>query len=346
MNNLTEFINVVYNTLPMAFKENKSKQKLNFICNNLSSSFVKNNIILELRLNKQMSIDISVSIKQNSETIIKNFNSFFFNKIVNNAFYQNIKKLIKNWEKKEIFKKNIEVIWFEFDSANSYSDKISIPNIFICFKNKSIIIDSNLQQDFRNIKFKIINLVYKILYNKQLLKKTAFNLKNSINLLPETAFLFAVGFMLNRKTDSIRLSIRNIDLNNIVKYLTLINLTEITQNLTNKIKPFYKILDYLALDIDVGKTIGHKIGIELYILKNSSKSLKKLIEKLEKFNYGHKNKINLLSKIQGKKSILSLSNDEILNLNSILIKILYIKFIFEKGEILNPKIYILLPETL
>ena len=145
-------------------------------------------------------------------------------------------------------------MWLEFDIEDS-SANIPVPSCF--FGPKPIYAKSNYQET--------IDTALNLLQNQEISEGIKTKIFNCIDLLPAKAYVFQVGVMLARKSEVVRLCIRNISPEEILNYLSAINWNgsfEALQERLNKISTYAERID---LDIDVGESVLPKIGLECYL---------------------------------------------------------------------------------
>jgi len=82
-------------------------------------------------------------------------------------------------------------------------------------------------------------------------------------LLPDE-HVFQVGLMLSRGAGPVRLCIRLRSLERIVEYLVGVGWPGDEATLRGVLEPLFRSVDRVLLDIDVGETVGAKVGLECY----------------------------------------------------------------------------------
>jgi hypothetical protein len=87
-------------------------------------------------------------------------------------------------------------------------------------------------------------------------------------LLPDEQ-VFQVGLMLSRGAGAVRLCIRLHSAERIVEYLAGVGWPGDEAGLRDVLEPVARSVDRVLLDIDVGETVGAKIGLECYFDRNS-----------------------------------------------------------------------------
>ncbi|MDJ0713520.1 MAG: hypothetical protein QNJ54_04790 [Prochloraceae cyanobacterium] len=160
----------------------------------------------------------------------------------------------------------INNVWLEFDIDDSLTT-IPIPS---CFFGPQPIYSTfssseNAPKDRETNSHQwITQNALKVLLDRDISPQVERQLFKCIDLLPSEAYVFQIGVMLSRKSDLIRVCIRNISPKQILEYLTKINWQ-------GSLKPLKELLDKISsfaeridLDIDVGESVRPKIGLECY----------------------------------------------------------------------------------
>ncbi len=158
-----------------------------------------------------------------------------------------------------------DYIWLEFDVAENGLSAIPIPSIFFApFDQKN---KTHLKGDLSTT---IILESLETIQGKTLNPIIVQQLRNVEKALPDTAYIFQVGTMLAREVDAYRICIKDISILEVIPFLQKVgwkgNIDALKENL-NKIDA---LIDRICLDIDVGTSIGNKIGLECYQEYNES----------------------------------------------------------------------------
>jgi hypothetical protein len=150
----------------------------------------------------------------------------------------------------------INNIWLEFDIDES---PVSIPVPSCFFGPQAIYSGSDSQWT--------INTALKLLQNRDVPQVIATKLLNCFELLPDDAYIFQIGVMLARKSDLVRVCIRNISPEEILKYLAALNWSGSIDALHQTLNKLSSYATRIDLDIDIGESILPKIGLECYLDK-------------------------------------------------------------------------------
>ena len=145
-------------------------------------------------------------------------------------------------------------MWLEFDIEES-SPNIPIPSCF--FGPKPIYAHSDAQWT--------IDTALNLLQNQEISGVIKTKILNCINSLPAEAYVFQIGVMLARKSEVVRLCIRNIAPEDILNYLSAINWNGSVEALQEKLAKISTYAERIDLDIDVGESVLPKIGLECYL---------------------------------------------------------------------------------
>ena len=168
--------------------------------------------------------------------------------------WNKVRQFCQEWENREsILYSNLSNIWLEFDIGQQLAPYS--PCMFFgtatadnCTVSHSILIQEGL----------------KLLVPEAIEGKRHQTLLKVFDRLPSSVHIFQIGAMLSRKSPAIRLCLRNIEPDEIVATLVDIGWNGDNGNLSNLIKTLMTISKRIDVDIDVGETIGNKIGLECY----------------------------------------------------------------------------------
>ncbi|MBR8834888.1 MAG: hypothetical protein DSM106950_12845 [Stigonema ocellatum SAG 48.90 = DSM 106950] len=114
-------------------------------------------------------------------------------------------------------------IWLEFD-VESPPPTVPVPSLFFGFKGIPSRISTASQSGVASHPHQWVpQSALKLLLDKSLPSLVEYQLLNCFDLLPTEAYVFQIGVMLARKSDLVRICIRNISPEQILDYLTQIN---------------------------------------------------------------------------------------------------------------------------
>ncbi len=192
--------------------------------------------------------------------------------LMEHSVWSNIRDFSSNWDThtSPMYEK-VRNVWLEFDMDRSGAS-IPIPS---CFFGPEPIY-SNPDQPPQNSLVKgedshphqwVSKTALKLLLGKELPYKVERQLFNCFDLLPTETYVFQIGVMLARKSDLVRICIRNISPEQILDYLTKINWSGCVSKLKAILTKLSSLVERIDLDIDVGESILPKIGLECYLSK-------------------------------------------------------------------------------
>ncbi|WP_330204433.1 2OG-Fe(II) oxygenase [Cyanobacterium sp. Dongsha4] len=182
--------------------------------------------------------------------------------LLNNKIWININSFCEEWNKPDsILLEKIDNIWLEFDIDDNLDD-IPIPSCFFApqpiYKNKN---NEDLQWIWQCLK---------LLKGIEIKPDIKQNLSKCFQLLPLGSYVFQIGLMLARETDFIRICIRDINPSKITQYLEKLDWSGSIIELEKVLNDLAKYSARIDLDIDVGKEIAPKIGLECYLERQPS----------------------------------------------------------------------------
>ena len=174
-----------------------------------------------------------------------------------------------NWtDSKSQLNNDVDHIWLEFD-IDSREFKIPEPSLF--FAPKKIVKDNQTK-----LNYNIVENALELLLARKLPYQTKQQLNKSLNLLPIGAKVFEVGIMLPREQESqaIRLCVENIPKSKISNYLTDIEWTDSSNNLSSILPEIFELVDDIKLNFAIEQTVYPKVGFECYFNNGTSRSPK------------------------------------------------------------------------
>jgi hypothetical protein len=181
--------------------------------------------------------------------------------LMEHPVWTNIREFSSNWDTdtSPIYEK-VRNVWLEFD-INGLPNTIPIPS---CFFGPEPIYSAKSDNPHR---YEWVSHALKLLMGRTLPDKVEHQLFNCFDLLPKEAYVFQIGVMLARKSDLVRICIRNISPEQILEYLTQINWQGCVSELKPILTKLSTLVERIDLDIDVGEIILPKIGLECYLSK-------------------------------------------------------------------------------
>jgi hypothetical protein len=178
--------------------------------------------------------------------------------------WQHIRLFSTNWESEaSVLYDRIRNVWLEFDTATPTDSMIPVPSCFVA--PEPIFVTPALQQDHPHAA--IWDIALPLLLGHELAQATKQNLIQCIAQLPEHAYIFQIGLMLARESDTVRLCIRDIPPQALVTYLQGLNWPGNLDRLNALLTEITPMVDRIDLDIDVSDILHPKIGLECYLFK-------------------------------------------------------------------------------
>jgi hypothetical protein len=179
--------------------------------------------------------------------------------LLENPFWQRAVKLFQAWTDTEhILSQSVEVFWLEFDYQDPGYNLT--PDLF--FKISESSSDDRIAQ--WELRRRILDEIYSILFDIPFPFHLADNLKVCIDALPDSGALYQIGFMIPRKTEAIRLVLARIELDEIENYLNKIDWPGEMGTVKNLISSYSPKFDYFVYNLNIGKTILPYLSIEMY----------------------------------------------------------------------------------
>ena len=183
--------------------------------------------------------------------------------LLENPIWSRIRNFSSSWVKySSPFFGRVCNIRLECDVNGTHSN-IPVPSFFFGLKSINSVLSTCSNQSNRVHPCQWISQVpLELLFDKNLSSKVECQLFKVFDLLPSHAYVFQIGAMLARNTETIRVCIKNISPEQILEYLVRIgwsgSISELEEVLTN----LSTFVDAIALNIDVDEVIGPKIGLE------------------------------------------------------------------------------------
>lgn len=183
-----------------------------------------------------------------------------------NKSWQKVLKFAQNWnDPTSDIHEYTDYIWLEFDVVETGKTDIPTPSIFFApFDQKN---KTHLKGAKSNA---IILKSLKTIQNKKINSTLVRQLQLVEKSLPDQAYIFQVGTMLAREVDAYRICINEISISAVIPFLQKIGWTGDLNALEARLKEIESLIKCVCLDIDVGETIGNKVGLECYQDSNES----------------------------------------------------------------------------
>lgn len=188
--------------------------------------------------------------------------------LMDEPVWRHIRDFGTHWDTElSVLYKKVRNVWLEFD-INGQTAARSIPSCFFgpepIYSAKSIYSASS--DDLYPYQW-VTQTALKLLLDKTLPSQVEHQLFNCFDLLPTGAHVFQIGLMLARKSELVRICIRDISPAQILEYLTQINWSGSVSELKVILTKLSSLVERIDLDIDVGEVISPKIGLECYLTK-------------------------------------------------------------------------------
>ena len=155
-------------------------------------------------------------------------------------------------------------VWLEFD-VDGAPPFIPIPSVFFGLQPSG-------QEGASGAAYKpnldeyvtTIETVIQLLSGNELAPRKLETLSDCFRALSSVEHVFQVGLMLSRGAEAVRLCINLRTVEGIVEYLAGVGWPGSEADVLGVLEPIAHLVDYVCLDIDVGETVHHKIGLECY----------------------------------------------------------------------------------
>jgi hypothetical protein len=158
----------------------------------------------------------------------------------------------------------VDNVWLEFD-VDGVAPAILIPGVFFGLQPSG-------QETARGVAYEpnldgyitTIETVKQLLSGNELAPRKLEMLSDCFRALSSSEHVFQVGLMLSRGTEAVRLCITIGSVEHTVEYLARVGWPCSEADVLGVLEPIGSLVDYVYLDIDVGETEHHKIGLECY----------------------------------------------------------------------------------
>jgi hypothetical protein len=158
----------------------------------------------------------------------------------------------------------VQNLWMEFDICGS-SAVLPVPSLFIgSYQLRPFSLAVDLCRMPSHCAW-LTELAMPVLMDHAHDPVVADQVARCINLLPDRAVVFQVGFMLPRPWRTVRLCVRGILPHDIVDYLRVLDWDGSLEKLEELLDSFSKKVNRVDLDIDVADRVLPVIGLECYL---------------------------------------------------------------------------------
>jgi hypothetical protein len=155
----------------------------------------------------------------------------------------------------------VDNVWLEFDIDGPVPD-LPIPSVFFGLLT-NIGTDTTQEPDADRYRA-TVETAMRLLSGSEPQPRMLETLSHCFRALWPDEQVFQVGLMLSRGAGAVRLCIRLRSVERIVEYLARVGWPGDEAGLRGVLDPLSRSVDRVLLDIDVGETVGAKIGLECY----------------------------------------------------------------------------------
>ena len=256
---ISDFIGAITPHLPTICQEQINKlQKLtaNF------PSFLSNTLIFEYCLDRENTpVDLSLGI--NSAASSRNLLLAGLHpcidlpqNLLENDKWQQVRSFAKAWKDKgSTIHDFVDTIWLEFDSETVLLSNCPIPSFF--FASDRITSEGIKEVDW------VTNDALKLIFGKPLKSEVARQVNRCIRLLPKEARAKSFGIMLSRSEERVRMVTSKMPADKVLNYLSTVGWSGDRQDIQSIITAIGQIVKDINVSIDIGSSIGSRLGLEL-----------------------------------------------------------------------------------
>ena len=155
----------------------------------------------------------------------------------------------------------VDNVWLEFDIDGPVPD-VPVPSVFFGLPT-NVQTDATHEPDVDRYRATAETPI-RLLSGDEPPPRMLETLSSCFRALSPDEQVFQVGLMLSRGADAVRLCIRLRSVERIVEYLAGVGWPGDEAGLRGVLDPLARSVDRVMLDIDVGETVGAKIGLECY----------------------------------------------------------------------------------
>jgi len=160
--------------------------------------------------------------------------------------------------------RGIDRIWLEFDVDRSPS-AIPIPSVFLGLRTGDPSLMTGTASVAGRADWWMTDTALPLLRGTRLPHAVTRQLVRCVDSLPGEATLFAVGIMLARRADEVRLCIADLGRQGILNYLDRIGWRGAIPEVADLLSRWSKLVNRIGLHIDVGEMVGPRIGLEYHL---------------------------------------------------------------------------------
>lgn len=256
---ISDFLGAIATQLPTVCQDrinNLQKLTANF------PSLLSNTLIFEYCLDQEnTSVDLSLGI--NSATSSRNlllagrhpYIDLPQNLLENDA-WQQVRSFARAWADTESkIHDFVDTIWLEFDSESALLSNCPIPSFFFAS-------DRVTSAQIKNNSW-VTNDALKLISGSPLKSDVCKQVDRCIRLLPKEVHARSFGIMLSRSEERVRMVTSKMPADKVLNYLTRVGWSGDRQGIQPIIMAMGQIVKDINVSIDIGSSIGSRLGLEL-----------------------------------------------------------------------------------
>ncbi|MCI0626728.1 MAG: hypothetical protein L0387_34620 [Acidobacteria bacterium] len=152
-------------------------------------------------------------------------------------------------------------LWLEFD-VEGMPPRIPVPNIFFCLREMRMPAAEGEAKELAERIQAVVSAALPLLRGGGVTTDIARDLEICFKAVPAGAHVYAIGVMLARSTEAVRLCIKDIERDHLLDYLGMIGWTGSYRELRPTVSMLSQLVDRIHLDIDVGTHVMDGVGLE------------------------------------------------------------------------------------
>lgn len=218
----------------------------------------------ECRLNGQTQLDLQQCIPTNSPQLLllqAHWANHVKHQASNSPVWERLLAFLTQWrEADSTVQKALSELWLEFDS-DGLTGEMPLPALFFALpKESSLASDSEVASET------ILALLLETAFHEALRQQV----QCCFTACEHEVFVSHIGVMLSRSTETVRVNVKRLQPHTLTAYLTQIGWTGDTAALVELMESLTPYVDRITVCLDVGRTIGPRIGLECSLLEQSS----------------------------------------------------------------------------
>jgi hypothetical protein len=175
--------------------------------------------------------------------------------LLENDAWQQVRAFAQAWLDMESKIYNfVDTIWLEFDSEPTFPS-FPIPSFFFA--------TSHVTSSRINEAAWVTNDALKLIFGRSLTSNIEEQLYQCIRLLPKETFARSFGIMLSRGEERVRMVTSKMPADQVLDYLTQVGWSGYQLDIQPIMAEIGKIVRYINVSIDIGNSIGSRLGLEL-----------------------------------------------------------------------------------